>query len=109
MMLAEKLQSLRKENKLSQEKVASGFYLFMSMLILLAGALMAWNLWSDPDKKRRAKNAWIELGYCLTVYFIMTIGTPNIGNVFSGLISIVCCVVYIKIINPKFMKRKIFK
>lgn len=85
-----------------------GFYLFMSVLILIPGIFMAWNILSDKDIKQRRINIRIELLYCLLIYFIMNFVAMAIGNIFSGIISIVCCVIYLMIINPRFMNRKIF-
>lgn len=85
------------------------FYVFISVLIFIAGTLMAWNLWREPDKQRRFKNALIELGYCLATYIIMTFGTEVIGNVYSGIILIACCIIYLKVINPKYLKCTIFR
>lgn len=86
---------------------ATGYYLYMATLTILAGALMAWNIWRDQDKGHRSRNARIELGYCLLVYLVMQFGTPVIGNVFSGLIVVAGCAVYLYHVNPRFMGRRV--
>lgn len=86
-----------------------GFYVFMSVLIFIAGTLMAWNLWREPDKQRRFKNVLIELGYSFVAYTIMPFGTGVIGSVYSGIVLIACCIFYLKVITPKYLKRMIFR
>lgn len=85
-----------------------GFYVFTSMSIFIAGILMVWNLWRESDNQRRLKNALIELCYCLIIYTIMTFGTKAIGNVYSGVIVLACAIIYLLVINPKYLKRTIF-
>lgn len=71
----------------------SGFYVYVSALIFLAAIIMAIHIARLPKEIRR-KMAVKELGYCVTVYCLVTFLPSRIGNVYTSLLVIVCCVLY---------------
>lgn len=75
-----------------------GFVPFVNILIFIAAVIMAINIFKLP-KSIRTKVALKELGYCVLLYCIATFLTPLIKNVFSSIIIMICCVVYIKYIR----------
>lgn len=85
-----------------------GFRMYVTVLIFLAAVTMAINIIKLSPEKYRLKCALWELGYCVTIFVLMRILERVIGNIFSGIVIIICCIVYLKYVNPKFMSRNIF-
>lgn len=91
----------------SQEGFYLGLAVFCLVPLLLCSIWMASNLRYESDKVQRRKNTRIELAYCciqvllglITIYF-------GIGLVGTVLILIVG-IVYVLLINPKYMNRKL--
>ena len=83
--------------------------IFSGVLLLLCSIWMASNHRFEPDLKQRRKNIRIELLYCLIqlafAYLIIYAGIGLVG----GLLMVATALVYILVINPKFMKRKLTK
>lgn len=77
-----------------------GFYIYAAILVLILAIAMCINIMKLPEDIR-LKMALKELAYCVTVYCIMTFLTPIIGNVFSGAIVCICCVMYMKHVRFK--------
>ena len=71
------------------------FFLYAAFWVFLFALLMAVNITRLPTAVR-AKTAGKELLYCILIYCIATFLTPIIGNVFSSVIILVCCVLYVK-------------
>ena len=84
-------------------------YFFKAIPIFVFAVWMAINIMRDKDTKRRARNAKIELLFCLTQYFIGMLGRLVIGNIFSAILITACCIFYLKTVNPKWMDRQLFK
>lgn len=83
-----------------------GFYIYAAILALIPAIAMCINLMRLPEEIR-LKMALKELAYCTTVYCVMTFLTPIIGNVFSGAIVCVLCLLYMKYIRFKEYFRKL--
>ena len=83
--------------------------IFSGVCLLLCSIWMASNHRFEPDLKQRRKNIRIELLYCLIqlafAYLIIYAGIGLVG----GLLMVATALVYILVINPKFMKRKLTK
>lgn len=77
-------------------------------LTLLSGIIMAINIFKEKDSSQRFKNALLELMYCTLIYFTLRYVSIYIGNIYSSLLVITEYVIYLNIINPKLMNRKIF-
>lgn len=82
-----------------------GFYIYAAIVALIPAIAMCINLMRLPEEIR-LKMALKELAYCATVYCVMTFFTPVIGNVFSGAIVCVLCLLYMKYIRFKEYFRK---
>ena len=92
---------------------SSRFYslsLFIRLALLLAcSTWMALNLRYEKDEKQYRKNTKIELLYCLTQLTAALI-TRSTKAYFLGAVSNICIVLlYILIINPKYMNRVLVK
>lgn len=83
--------------------------IFSGICLLLCSIWMASNHRFEPDLKQRRKNTQIELLYCLVqlgiAFLIMYAGIGLVG----GLLMLVTALVYILVINPKYMNRKLTK
>ena len=77
-----------------------GFYLYASILILISAVFMAINIARLPSAIR-LKMAVQELGYCIVIYCVVTFLEPIIRNVFTSVVILICCVVYVKYIRFK--------
>lgn len=85
----------------------SNFNIYVSALIFIAAVVMAINIMKLSPADYRTKCALWELGYCIVIYGFMKILDSIIGNICSGMIVIICCIIYLRYINPKFMHRYI--
>ena len=83
--------------------------IFSGVCLVLCSIWMASNHRFEPDMQQRKKNTKIELLYCLIqlafAYLIIYAGIGLVG----GLLMVATALVYILVINPKFMKRKLTK
>lgn len=84
------------------------FTTIILILIFLSAVVMAINIFKESNSSQRFKNALIELTYCLMIYLTMNYLSMYIGNIYSSLLAIIECVIYLNFINPKLMNRKIF-
>lgn len=86
-----------------------GAVIFSAVFLLLASIWMASNHRFTQDLQQRKKNTQIELLYCLIqlafAYLIIYAGIGLVG----GLLMLVTALVYILVINPKYMNRKLTK
>ena len=82
---------------------------FSAVFLLLASIWMASNHRFTQDLQQRKKNTQIELLYCLVqlgiAFLIMYAGIGLVG----GLLMLITALVYILVINPKYMNRKLTK
>lgn len=83
--------------------------IFSGILLVLCSVWMASNHRFTQDLQQRKKNTQIELLYCLIqlgfAYFIVYAGIGLVG----GLLMFITALVYILVINPKYMNRKLTK
>lgn len=86
-----------------------GPVIFSGVMLFLCSIWMASNHRFEPDLKQRRKNTRIELLYCLIqlgfAYLIIYAGIGLIG----ALLMMITVFVYIMVINPKYMNRKLTK
>ncbi len=83
-------------------------YFLKAIPVIIFAVWMAINIMSDKNVKRRAKNAKIELLFCLIQYSIGMLGKLFIGNILSAILITLCCIFYLKTVNPKWMGRQLF-
>lgn len=89
------------------ETNVSGFRIYTSILVFIAAILMALNILRISNPQYRLKCALWELGYCIIVWETMKILNNIAGNILGGIVVIICCIIYLKYINPKYMHRYI--
>lgn len=86
-----------------------GPVIFSGICLLLCSIWMASNHRFEPDLEQRKKNTRIELLYCLVqLGFAYLIIYPGIGLI-GALLMMIAVFVYIMVINPKYMNRKLTK
>ena len=86
-----------------------GPVIFSGVMLFLCSIWMASNHRFEPDLKQRRKNTQIELLYCLVqLGFAYLVIYPGIGLI-GALLMMVTVFVYIIVINPKYMNRKLTK
>lgn len=82
---------------------------FSLACLFLCSIWMASNHRFEPDLQQRKKNTQIELRYCLIqlgiAFLVIYVGIGLIG----GLLMLITALVYILVINPKYMNRKLTK
>jgi len=84
-------------------------FLFSLVCLFLSSVWMASNHRFEQDLQQRKKNTQIELRYCLIQLGIgLLVVYTGIGLV-GGLLMLVTALVYILVINPKYMNRKLTK
>lgn len=81
------------------------FSFIVTVLIYYNAILMAKNIYEDKISNNRFRNALIELAYCLIILFTINTISDYIGNFYSVILVIIEFLLYIFIINPKFMNR----
>jgi len=83
-----------------------GFYVYAAVLTFLAGCVMAYNIFRLP-RQHRVKTALKELVYCVLVWILVTFLPGKIGNVYTGILVIVLCIVYAVYIRfPQYRRRR---
>jgi len=83
--------------------------IFSGICLALCSIWMASNHRFEPDLKQRRKNTRIELLYCLVqLGFAYLVIYPGIGLI-GALLMMVTVFVYIVVINPRYMNRKLTK
>jgi len=75
-----------------------GFTLYCAILILIPAVIMAINIMRLPAHIR-TRMAILELCYCLVIYCVVTFLNPIIHNVYTSIIVLICCVVYLTYIR----------
>ena len=76
-------------------------------LLLACSIWMASNHRYEKDLKQRAKNTKIELLYCLIQWIVAVVGYKLHIGFWAGVMLCVNGCVYIIIVNPKYMNRKL--
>ena len=85
------------------------FLLFKYLPLLAASVWMAFNLHYEKDEKQRRKNTLIELSYCVVMAVIALIGYYTKWYFFASVALIGAVLIYIFVINPKYMNRHLVK
>ena len=78
-----------------------------SFPLLACSIWMASNHRYEKDLKQRAKNTKIELLYCLIQWIVAVVGYKLHIGFWAGVMLCVNMYVYITIVNPKYMNRKL--
>ena len=89
--------------------VYRGGLIFSLILLALSSIWMATNHRFETDKKQRTKNAYIELLYCCFQLFVSFLTVRFGMGLVGAVIMIVVCSIYILLVNPRFMSRKLTK
>jgi transcriptional regulator with XRE-family HTH domain len=83
--------------------------LFKYVPLLLVSVWMAFNLRFEKDPKQFKKNTRIELLYCTVMAMVALAGYYTKWYFYTGVALVAVCLVYILVINPKYMNRKLTK
>lgn len=85
------------------------FLLFKYLPLLAASVWMAFNLHYEKDEKQRKKNALIELAYCVIMAIVALVGYYTKWYFIAAVALISVALIYIFVINPKYMNRNLVK
>jgi len=85
------------------------FLLFKYLPLLAASVWMAYNLHYEKDPKQRKKNALLELAYCVVMVMIALVGYYTKWYFPAAVALISVALIYIFVINPKYMNRHLVK
>ncbi|MBQ8584592.1 MAG: helix-turn-helix transcriptional regulator [Clostridia bacterium] len=85
------------------------FLLFKYLPLLAASVWMAFNLHYEKDEKQRKKNALIELAYCVVMAIVALVGYYSKWYFIAAVALITVALIYIFVINPKYMNRQLVK
>ena len=85
------------------------FLLFKYLPLLAASVWMAFNLHYEKDEKQRKKNTLIELAYCVIMAIIAIVGYYTKWYFIAAVALISVALIYIFVINPKYMNRHLVK
>jgi len=85
------------------------FLLFKYLPLLAASVWMAFNLRYEKDEKQFRKNVRIELLYCVILLAVALVGYYTKWYFPAALLLIAVCAIYILVINPKYMNRRLAK
>ena len=85
------------------------FLLFKYLPLLAASVWMAFNLHYEKDEKQRKKNTLIELAYCVIMAIVALVGYYTKWYFIAAVALISVALVYIFVINPKYMNRQLVK
>lgn len=85
------------------------FYIYLGLL-LLCSLWMTYNLRYEEDREQRRKNSYIEVLYCIVQFLIAALVITQFIAEFAGLLlHLMILLVYILLINPKYMNRTFTK
>lgn len=76
------------------------FPIFCAIMAFIPAVLMGIHILRLPSEIR-LKTAITELCYCILLYCLATFIEPIIRNVFTSIIMVICCVVYVRYIRFK--------
>lgn len=85
------------------------FLLFKYLPLLAASVWMAFNLHYEKDEKQRKKNTLIELAYCAVMAVIALVGYYTKWYFLAAVALVSVALIYIFVINPKYMNRHLVK
>ena len=85
------------------------FLLFKYLPLLAASVWMAFNLHYEKDEKQRKKNTLIELAYCVIMAIVALVGYYTKWYFIAAVALISVALIYIFVINPKYMNRQLVK
>ena len=85
------------------------FLLFKYLPLLAASVWMAFNLHYEKDEKQRKKNTLIELAYCVVMAVIALVGYYTKWYFLAAVALVSVALIYIFVINPKYMNRHLVK
>ncbi len=85
------------------------FLLFKYLPLLTASVWMAVNLHYEKDEKQRKKNTLIELAYCVIMAIVALVGYYTKWYFITAVALISVALIYIFVINPKYMNRQLVK
>ena len=85
------------------------FLLFKYLPLLAASVWMAFNLHYEKDEKQRKKNTLIELAYCVIMAIVALVGYYTKWYFIAAVALISVALIYIFVINPKYMNRNLVK
>ena len=83
--------------------------IFKYLPLAAASVWMAINLFYEKDTEVRRKNAFIELLYCMVMAAVAIFGYYTKLYFVAAVLLIGICLIYILIINPKFMNRQLVR
>lgn len=91
-------------------EISVPFFLYFKLpLLLLSSIWMAYNLRYEKDKEQLRKNTRTELLYCTVMVFIALFVYYSKLYLLGDILFITVCLVYIFVINPKYMNRTLVK
>lgn len=77
------------------------------LVVLIASAWMAVNVYLEDDAQQRRKNTIVEFVYCVVQVIIVSACREwSLGVIGAGLL-LVMCMIYIFAVNPRVMKREL--
>lgn len=82
------------------------FYIYTAVLTFLAGCVMAFHICRLPSEMR-LKTACKELIYCVLVWILVTFLPDRIGNVYTGILVLILCVLYAEYIRFPHYRKKV--
>ena len=85
------------------------FLLFKYLPLLAASVWMAYNLHYETDEQQRKKNILIELAYCAVMAVVALVGYYTKWYFLAAVALISVALIYILVINPKYMNRHLVK
>lgn len=81
--------------------------LIKALVLLVASAWMAVNVFLEDDVQQRQKNTVIEFGYCaVQAMIVLACRAWNLGMIGAGLLFAIS-MIYIFVVNPRAMKREL--
>ena len=85
------------------------FLSFKYLPLFAASVWMAFNLHYEKDERQRKKNTLIELAYCVVMAVIALVGYYTKWYFIAAVALISVALIYIFVINPKYMNRHLVK
>ena len=85
------------------------FFILKYVPLLLASVWMAFNLRYEKDAKQLKRNIRIELLYCAIMAGVAIVGHYTRWYFPTALALITICLIYILVINPKYMNRQLVR
>lgn len=80
-----------------------GYPIFCAVMVFIPAILMGINILRLPAEIR-LKTALMELGYCILLLGIITFVEPIIRNVYTSILIMICCVIYMRYIRFRHLE-----